>query len=503
METVEKFLRFSKMKPDSPNAGFLIISFLSGLLGAASFHYDFLFFIYPLTIIFLGYLLDLSSGKARILLGYLYGFGFFLAGTWWLGLIKGYFYLPFLLALYESIFFLLPVVFSKRFFEEKSSLRFFIFTLLLFLFEVLRGQGRFGFPWMSAGYYLSSTFLKNLLFYFGITGAGFLIYLWAGSVLSALNVRSNFFKLLALAITFIFGLGAFLPANADFEAKRIKVVLLQDNILPEEKHEKDPYKQVQIRLDHFFEMVKKIPEKADLVVFPETAFPYVYPFEKFWDRYFSEKARQKNAVLLIGAEAVENGRYYNSILAYTKKGYLFSYHKRYLVPFGEYVPYRNKLRILPVVRNTTDFSKGEKEGIVKLPFNHVKAGLGICWESAIPFYGTNLARKGANLLIFITNDNWFLYSNQSLDHWRHTKAQSDASGLPVVQAANAGITGFYYKGEEKKLLPWTVSSMTVEIYPARANFSVLKFQKYFESFSIIFSVIVFIISRLTYMSAKF
>jgi apolipoprotein N-acyltransferase len=466
--------------------GSLLISFLLGVLAAASFEEPNYFFLFLFSLLGFGFVLDLGFYKLNFLKGYLFGFGFFLTATWWLGLLKGFFFLPFLLSSYEALFFALPALITRLDFARKHSFRFYRFFLLLFVFEWLRAQGSFGFPWMSSGFYLQGTWFKNLLFLLGIYGAGFFIFICVASFLSFVVERnSKQIVLLAFLLAFVL-----VVSGINFsisEVKKIKVTLLQGSLLPSEKHEPDPKLRIRLIQGDFLKLVALIPKKTELVVFPETSFPDVYPFTNLWDSYLKNLASAKKTLLLIGAETFEKGHYYNSIVAYNQKGAFERYDKRYLVPFGEYVPFRENLRFLPLVRNSTDFSFGQRDAIVKI--DSIRFGLGICWESAIPGYGREAALKGANLLIFSTNDNWFLFSNQSWAHWRHSKAQADASGLAVVQAANAGITGFYVNGKERYLLPWALSSLEVKVPLFRPQKEWLFLQKLLEQTLIVITLV--------------
>jgi|GEM_PF-3813396 len=468
--------------------GSLVISFLLGALTAASFEDPMYFPLYVISLIAFGIILDTGYYEANFLKGYFFGFGFFLTAAWWLGFLKGLFFLPFLLAAFEALFFGLPAWLTNNDFLQKKSTRFYRFYLLIFIFEWLRGQGVFGFPWMSSGFYLQGTLFKDLLLLFGVYGCSFLIYFFVAAFLSFWSYRrakDSVALLFLTAVLLLLPVTNFLQPEK-ISSKPLKVTLLQDNLLPEEKHEPDPDLRTKLILNNFLRLISLIPDKTDLIVFPETSFPYTFPFNHSWKDYFRTLSKQKNAVLLVGVQTFSGGRYYNSIVAFSSLGAFDRYDKRYLVPFGEYVPFRDWFRFFSIVSNSIDFSSGKKDPLIKI--GDFKCGAGICWESAIPGYGRELALKGANLLVFVTNDNWFLFSNQSRSHWRHTKAQADASGLAVVQSANAGITGWYFNGKESVLVPWVVGALKAEVPLVEPVKGIIKLQKLFELTTIAFSL---------------
>lgn len=470
------------------NNSLIVVSFLIGCLAAASFERENLSILYVFSLVYLGLLIDEVQSNKIFVVAYSFGLGFFLTATWWLGLLKGYWYLPILLASYEALFWGIPAHLTAKLFSSKDRFRFFALFSGIYVFEVLRSTGRFGFPWMNAGYYLSGTDLRKVLYLFGIQGAGFLLLLLAASIATFIKSNEKLLGLFVACIVFLmFGLSSFAPVGEKFGF--VRVTVLEDSLLPEEKHEEDPLLRVQLMLEHFQKMIDHLPQETSLAVFPETSFPYAFPFNKNWSNFLQDVAQEKGAVLLVGAETVEMGKFFNSIVVYDSDGYEGRYDKKHLVPFGEYIPFRKKLQVFPIVRNTTDFSPGKRSNVVQV--DNYMLGLGICWESALPFYGAEAAKKKANLLVFSTNDNWFLFSNQSRAHWRHTKAQSDSSGLAVVQSANAGITGFYFNGIEKTLPTWTIGALTVKVPLLKPHQGVLRFQNFFYAFSIVASLLFF------------
>jgi apolipoprotein N-acyltransferase len=456
----------------------LITYFLLGCAAAASFEVPTLFVVHAASFFAFFWFLDRDRGSNAFIKGYLFGFGFFLVSVWWLMFVRNYYFLPILLALFEALFFAVPAHFSKIFFKDKNPFRFVILGCLLIVFEFLRGYGRFGFPWMSTGFFLSDTFLKKSLQIFGIYGAGWMLILSLSFLATMLLTRKRAIGF--LLFVFSVALLAYPSLNKDLAPKReINAVLLQSSVLPEEKHHPDSDLRLEIMLNSFKKMEEMLPKNFDLAVFPETSFPLLYPFDSRWQSHFLDLSRTSNSLVILGAETFEEGRYYNSLHFFDHGRYIGRYDKKNLVPFGEYVPFRERLRFIPIVRNSTDFSAGSNDGIVKTSLG--KIGCGICWESAIPSFGRDLASKGAEILIFSTNDNWFGFSNQNSSHWRHTRAQADASGLCVVQAANAGITGFYDGIRRKTLEPWMFGSLMCSVPIRKPDLALLDFQKRFES----------------------
>ncbi|MGI8546291.1 MAG: apolipoprotein N-acyltransferase [Gemmatimonadaceae bacterium] len=134
--------------------------------------------------------------------------------------------------------------------------------------------------------------------------------------------------------------------------------------------------------------------------------------------------------------------YYNAALLTDSIGNLSAqraYHKQFLVPIVERVPFLN-----PAWFQGVDyfggFGRGTNEAPFKLPFGTV--GVMICYESIFPQLTRAYARQGANLLVNITNDAWFQRSNAPYQHFAHQSLRAIETRLPIVRSANTGISGY-------------------------------------------------------------
>ena len=68
-------------------------------------------------------------------------------------------------------------------------------------------------------------------------------------------------------------------------------------------------------------------------------------------------------------------------------------------------------------------------------------GVAICFEDTDSAQMRELARIGANVLFFITNDSWFSHSVEAEQHAWQAVARAIETGLPVVRVGNSGVTG--------------------------------------------------------------
>lgn len=124
------------------------------------------------------------------------------------------------------------------------------------------------------------------------------------------------------------------------------------------------------------------------------------------------------------------------------------YAKRHLVPFGEYIPLDKWIPILQKLSPIgISLYPGEKETVDLFVKNNatnlakIVVGPLICFEDTDALMAIRSARKGAQLLILITNDNWFSLSNETLQHSWQSIMRCIETGLPMLRAGNNGVTG--------------------------------------------------------------
>ena len=115
------------------------------------------------------------------------------------------------------------------------------------------------------------------------------------------------------------------------------------------------------------------------------------------------------------------------------------YDKFHLVPFGEYLPFQDWLPFLPVAALRTGFSAGPGPQTLTAPGLPPFSPL-ICYEIIFP--GAVRAPDGPppRLLINLTNDAWYGVSSGPYQHFATTRVRAVEEGLPVIRAANTGIS---------------------------------------------------------------
>jgi len=188
--------------------------------------------------------------------------------------------------------------------------------------------------------------------------------------------------------------------------------------------------------------------RPDLVVLSESAMCEFGPVDSPRARSFAAWIAKKTegAALLAGGSRNADAKAYNSAALYSSGLQPSIYDKVHLVPFGEFIP-GDKLipalqKLAPVGSCTPgdlktidlDVRRGTGDG-------KARAGVAICFEDTDSAQMRALAKKGARVLFFITNDSWFSHSVEAEQHSWQAVARAVETGLPVVRVGNSGVTG--------------------------------------------------------------
>jgi len=140
--------------------------------------------------------------------------------------------------------------------------------------------------------------------------------------------------------------------------------------------------------------------------------------------------------------------YYNSLRVVDTAGRIVdTYDKRFLVPFGEYIPLRGLLDTLPLPapirtlsQSRLDFTHGTHSPRLRTPAG-IAVGL-ICYEGIFPLPVLHAAH-GARYLVNVTNDSWFTGTIALYQHATLARLRAVETGLPLVRVANTGLTVVY------------------------------------------------------------
>ena len=342
--------------------------------------------------------------------------------------------------------------------------------------EWARGILLTGFPWNGLGVALhDSTPLIQSADMVGVTGLSFLPVFVAcicfNTVLrfrqevrtSRVRPHADFFCAIALLLA-NFGYGAWRMAQSSGDTLPLNVLLVQQNHSQAKRWEamrnlnspsaskeeaERAERDVIAVYDGFANTTKifvdsSLEKKPDLVVWPESALPYdlELPDHK---TYFDRLLGTADFSLLTGVDfsGEAEARYTGAALMRGKFERQQLYAKVCLVPFGEYLP----LRSLPGMQQLLggviqgDFNPGTKTEplILERPFGVQLIPL-VCFEDTFGRFARKFARDAPQLIVNMTNDGWFLQSEENEVHLTNALFRCVELHRPMVRACNTGVT---------------------------------------------------------------
>ena len=407
--------------------------------------------------------------------GWWLGFGYFLAGLWWLGsaflveadkfawaLPLGVVGLPIILAVFTGSGFAVA-----RLLWGAGVGRILVFAAALALSEAARGLTFPGFPWnywgMALGGNLVLSQAGSLVGLYGLTLLSTAIFASPAALADRLQVASSRSGLqaIALAALTLAGLAAFgglrlASTNSDM-VKGVKLRLVQPNLPQDAKFRPENKADILRRYLSLSDRATspRATGLADVthLVWPESAFPFILARDSQALAQIGG-ALPAGVTLITGAARVEesaglgqkprdNLRYFNSIQVVAAGGsILASADKVHLVPFGEYLPFRHWFDLFGLrqfVHIPGGFEAGRRRQALHAPGLPDVAPL-ICYEAIFP--GEVVPDDGPRpgLLLNVTNDGWFGRTPGPYQHLAQARLRAIEEGLPLVRAANTGIS---------------------------------------------------------------
>ena len=195
---------------------------------------------------------------------------------------------------------------------------------------------------------------------------------------------------------------------------------------------------------------------ADLVVWAETAIPAYVRYERALMEWVRGTARDNAVPILAGfpdAELVPGTgrdgvpRQYlksNSAGLFSAHGTLQArYAKHHLLPIGESMPFQRWLPFLGGIDvGQAEWTPGPPPGpmIVTTPGGDVAVFTVICFEAVFGDLARQAVRRGATVMVNITNDGWFGLGSGPRQHAALARIRAAECGVPLVRSANNGIS---------------------------------------------------------------
>ena len=399
--------------------------------------------------------------------GWCFGFGYFLAGLYWIGYaflvdVKTFGWLlpvavaglPAYLALYTAL-----GMAAARLIWVRGPERLLALAATMTVGEWLRGHLLSGFPWNAFGYAIAEPLvLAQSVSLVGVWTLTFLsIAIFSTPAVIADDKDDTrhpygplFIGLLVLAA--LAGYGATrLWSNPTGYVSSVRLRIMQPNLPQDDKFNYSAKQQV---MDRYLRLSNRAtgPQSkgvrdVTLLIWPEAAFPFFLTREPDALAQISALLKPSTELITGAVRAPDNARAgnsqaYNSIYVIDPDGSIRAiYDKVHLVPFGEYLPFQRLLERIGLMQLTKvvgGFLAGDRRRAMDIPGVPKVLPL-ICYEAIFP--GAAVPRgERPGWLVNVTNDGWFGISSGPYQHFQQARMLAIAEGLPLVRAANTGIS---------------------------------------------------------------
>ena len=403
---------------------------------------------------------------AAALSGWCFGFGYFVAGLYWIGyaflvdaptfgwllpiVVAG---LPALLAIFMAAGFA-----AARLIWTRDASRVLALAAALTASEWLRGHVLTGFPWNTLGYALSAPLaLAQTASLIGLWGLTFLTVAIFASPAVLIDERAGRRWIApALAVAVLAAMGLYGTIRLAREPLRlvdnVKLRIMQPNLSQDTKFN---YAAKAAVMQKYLSLSDRAtgPQStgvrdATILIWPESAFPF------FLAREADAMSQIANflppgVILITGAARPPDSppgqpvrQAYNSIYVIDHDGTILSvYDKLHLVPGGEYLPFQSvleKLGLSQLAKMQGGFIPGTRRRPIDLPRAPRVLPL-ICYEVIFP--GAIASRdERPGWIVNLTNDGWFGISSGPYQHLQQARVRAIEEGLPIVRAANTGVS---------------------------------------------------------------
>jgi apolipoprotein N-acyltransferase len=329
---------------------------------------------------------------------------------------------------------------------EGSWKRLAAFPLLWAASEHARSIVYGGFPWNLTAWSLARhpVWIQSASVW-GVHGVGFAVACVTALLAAAAVARRVWLLGAAAALVLVFG--AFGAArlrpprpSSPVAGRAVRVALIQPNL-----HEEDRRTAEGALTGYAAALARataSVSSRPDLIVFPESAFPFYWDASPRLRDDLTALARTcRCSILFNDVQAEPGGRAWNAARVVMPDGLAPGvYRKVHLVPFGEYVPLPKLFFFVrQISQEIGEFTPAEIPVVLRA--GDLALGVGVCYEILYPELALRQTADGANLLATISNDSWYGKAGAQEQHFAGAVLRSVENGRWLVRAAITGISG--------------------------------------------------------------
>ena len=425
--------------------------FVAGALTMLSFAPFGYYLLAPLLLLPVLYSSFVLQPRTAAWLGFSYGAGLFLAGTYWLYTsIHVFGKAPLWVALIVMLglvlimasYYALGAWLINRL-AAGNVLRLLIVGPAIWVgSEWLRGWFMSGFPWMTLGYGQIDSPLAGFAPIVGVYGVSLMVSLSGTALLVALLSTSRRRSLMLAVAVVPWLAGAALQQLSWISpaGPAVQATIVQGGVSQDQKWERDQFWKT---LNLYQASIDQHPD-SDLLVWPEVALPAVDYYIADFLQALDDHVAVRGQTLLVGVLEASgpDAPIYNSVLK-LDGGERQVYRKRHLVPFGEYFPVpgfvRNWMRMMSLPNS--DLQAGEDDQPLLVTAGGLKLAVAICYEDAYPAEQLS-GLPDASILINVSNDAWFGDSIAPHQHLEIARMRALEVARYVIRSTNNGVSAF-------------------------------------------------------------
>jgi apolipoprotein N-acyltransferase len=421
---------------------YFLIAIFSGFLASLGFAPHGLWLAPVISLFILFIILKGSRLPSRLLISYLFGLGILLPNQFWTGTYVGD--LPWIvLALLQSFLFLPLAVVSQR----GGRFNPWLFSCTVVVTELaLRTIPFTGFGWSRLSFTQVDGFFSSLYPLIGSVGVIFLI----SYLVSNRNILIFTTILLAIAVLNFIDI-------SEQKSGEMKIALVQGGVTNLGLEFNSSPREVFQR--HLFQTKSKIsPDQVDLIIWPENSVDVDLFSNIDIKNTLIETSKVLNTPILVGGITRVSGDLQNISVLFDPEVQDI-YVKRYLTPFGEYIPLRTFLEMFSTLTNNVDdFSAGNSSNSMQIA--DFDAQIFICYELLNDAFKNQI---NSDFLIVQTNNATFGDTPQLDQELQIARVRALESGREVAYVSTTGVTSFIDRnGKVKSELPKFKSDVLID-----------------------------------------
>ena len=394
-----------------------------------------------------------KSAKDGALIGWLFGFGWFVAGIDWVQYSMHHYgalsaslswALTVLLALFLGLFPAGAFCLASRLTDVHIIRAIVTIPAAFTAFEWLREWLFTGFPWLNPAYAFIDWTIAGWAPFAGVFAVLYALMLTAGLLCAAwmqwgrwVNVASML--IVCIAVLMIGYAGRMMPWAERVDT--VSLYLVQPNLDP--LADREHQNQRLTRIMAMLEQAENAPEHFDAALLPESVFALAWQdFHAVNKQQLISWVNRTDTTLFFNAFfESEPQRYANAAFMLAPQAGMTVYEKRHLVPFGEFVPWGFHGLVHAMAIPMTDLKAGQAQQPLMTIKNH-PVSLNLCYEN---LFGSQWREAWLNgqqpqLLINLSNLKWFGPKKAHYQHLQISQMRALESARALVSVTNSGMT---------------------------------------------------------------